>query len=155
MERGADLHMAQLMPLPLTVYCFGNIQIGFTFLVPAHPGSPGQRAVKRVCGMLNRALSIRPPSVCVCVCLQLNLTSQSRSVPSRRHSDSQSCLPQPYQGPTVPPRCSWTPCSGVRAAPCTPLHPMSPTASLRCRHSAEFAPAATAVMWAQSVGQPT
>ena len=24
-------------------------QIGFAFLVPAHPGSPGQRAVKRVC----------------------------------------------------------------------------------------------------------
>ena len=49
LERGADLHMAQLMPLPLTVSCFSKIQIGSTFLVPAHPGSPGQRAVKRVC----------------------------------------------------------------------------------------------------------
>ena len=49
LERGADLHMAQLMPLPLTVSCFSKIQIGFTFLVPAHPGSPGKRAVKRVC----------------------------------------------------------------------------------------------------------
>ena len=48
LDRGADLHMAQLMPLPLTVSCFSKIQIGFTFLVPAHPGSPGQRAVKRV-----------------------------------------------------------------------------------------------------------
>ena len=50
LERGADLHrpMAQLMPLPLTISCFSKIQIGFTFLVPAHPGSPGQRAVKRV-----------------------------------------------------------------------------------------------------------
>jgi len=55
LEQGADLHMAQLMPLPLTVSCFSKIQIGFAFLVPAHPGSPGQRAVKRVC-------------VCVCVC---------------------------------------------------------------------------------------
>ena len=54
LERGADLHKAQLMPLPLTVSCFSKIQIGFTFLVPAHPGSPGKRAVKRVC-------------VCVCV----------------------------------------------------------------------------------------
>ena len=54
MERGADLHMFQLMPLPLTVSCFSKIQIGFTFLVPAHLGSLGQRAVKRVC-------------VCVCV----------------------------------------------------------------------------------------
>jgi len=49
LERGADLHMAQLMSLPLTVSCFSKIQIGFTFLVPAHPGGPGHRAVKRVC----------------------------------------------------------------------------------------------------------
>jgi len=44
---GADLHIAQLMPLPLTVSCFSKIQIGFAFLVPAHPGSPGKRAVIR------------------------------------------------------------------------------------------------------------
>jgi len=56
LERGADMHMAQLMPLPLTVSCFSKIQIGSTFLVPAHPGSPGKRTVKRVC-------------VCVCVCV--------------------------------------------------------------------------------------
>ena len=37
------------MPLPLTVSCFSKFQIGFTFLVPAHPGSPEKRAVKRVC----------------------------------------------------------------------------------------------------------
>jgi len=43
------------MPLPLTVSCFSKIQLGFTFLVLAYPGSPGQRAVKRVC-------------VCVCYC---------------------------------------------------------------------------------------
>jgi len=49
LERGADLHMAQLMPLSHTVSCFSKIQIGFTFLVPAHPGSPGKRAVERVC----------------------------------------------------------------------------------------------------------
>ena len=56
LERGADLHMAQLMPLPLTVSSFSKIQIGFTFLVPAHLGSPGKRAIKRV-------------SVCVCLCV--------------------------------------------------------------------------------------
>ena len=49
LERGADLPMAQLMPLPLTVSCFSKIQIGFTFLVPAHLGIPGKRAIKRVC----------------------------------------------------------------------------------------------------------
>ena len=54
LERDADLHVAQLMPLPLTVSCFSRIQIGFTFLVPAHPGSPGQRAVKRVCVLYTR-----------------------------------------------------------------------------------------------------
>jgi len=56
LEQGADLHMAQRISLPLTVSCFSKIQVGFTFLVLAHPGSPGQRAVKRVC-------------VCVCVCV--------------------------------------------------------------------------------------
>ena len=49
LNRSANLHMAQLMPLPLTVSCFSQIQIGFTFLVSTHPGSPGKRSVKRVC----------------------------------------------------------------------------------------------------------
>jgi len=49
LEQGADLHMAQLMLLPLTVSCFSKIQIAFTFLVPAHPGSLGKNAIKRVC----------------------------------------------------------------------------------------------------------
>jgi len=49
LEQGANLHIAQLIPLPLTVSCFSKIQIGFTFLVPAHLGSPGKRVVKRVC----------------------------------------------------------------------------------------------------------
>ena len=49
LEQGADLYMAQLMPLPLAVSCFSKIQIGVTFLVPAHLGSPGKRAVKQVC----------------------------------------------------------------------------------------------------------
>jgi len=48
LERGADLHMAQLMPLPLTVSCSSKIQIGFIFLIPAHLGSPGQRTTKRM-----------------------------------------------------------------------------------------------------------
>ena len=49
LKRGADLHTTLLMPLPLTVSCSSKIQTGFTFLVPAHLGSPGKRAVKRVC----------------------------------------------------------------------------------------------------------
>ena len=64
LEWGADLHMTQLMPLPLTVSCFSKIQISVAFLVPAHPGSPGQRAVKRVC---------------VCVSLQMSSISYSAS----------------------------------------------------------------------------
>jgi len=58
LERDADLHTAQLMPLPLTASCFREIQIGFTFLVPAHLGSPGKRAVKRVCVCVHYARSI-------------------------------------------------------------------------------------------------
>jgi len=49
--RGADLHMAQLMPLPLTISCslaLVKFRLVFTFLVPAHLGSPGQRAVNWV-----------------------------------------------------------------------------------------------------------
>jgi len=51
LERGADLHMAQLMPLPLTVSYYSQIQIGFTFLVPAHPGSliPNKGPLNGVC----------------------------------------------------------------------------------------------------------
>jgi len=49
LELGADLHIAQLMPLPLTISCFSKIQIGFTFLVPAYPGSPEPKAVKWLC----------------------------------------------------------------------------------------------------------
>jgi len=49
LERGADLHMAQLIPLPLIVSCFSKSQIGFTFLVPADPVSSRKRAVKQVC----------------------------------------------------------------------------------------------------------
>jgi len=49
LEQGADLHMAQLMPLPLTVSCFSKIQVGFTFLVLAYPGSPRKRFVQCVC----------------------------------------------------------------------------------------------------------
>ena len=52
--RGADLHMVQLMPLPVTVSCFSKIQIGFTFLVAAHLGSPRKGPLKGVC-------------VCVCI----------------------------------------------------------------------------------------
>ena len=49
LELSADVHTAQLMPLPLTVSCFTKIQIGVTFLVPAYPVSPGKRTIKRVC----------------------------------------------------------------------------------------------------------
>ena len=65
LEWDADLHMSQMMPMPLTVSCFSKIQIGFTFLVPAHLGSPGKRAVKRVC-------------VCVCANRDVNKSRETR-----------------------------------------------------------------------------
>jgi len=75
--------MAQLMSLPLTVSCFSKIQIGLPYLVPAHLGSPGKRAVKRVCVcvcvatssvidivcILCGAASMKWDSVCPSVCL--------------------------------------------------------------------------------------
>jgi len=68
LERGADWHTAQLMPLPLTVSCFSKIQNDFTFLVPAHSGSPGQRAVKRV-----------RVCVCVCVCVRVSCHNDTQA----------------------------------------------------------------------------
>jgi len=55
LERDADLHIAQLMPLPLFVSCFSKIQIGFTFLVRLTWVVPEK-------GPLNGC-------VCVCVCV--------------------------------------------------------------------------------------
>ena len=53
--RGADLHMAQLMPLPLNVSCFSEIQIGFTF---------------PFCYRLTRVVPDKGPlNGCVCVCV--------------------------------------------------------------------------------------
>jgi len=59
LERGADLHMAQLMPLPFTVCCFSKIQIGFTFLVPLTWVVPEK-------GPLNGCVC-----VCMCVCVRV------------------------------------------------------------------------------------
>ena len=66
LERGADLHMAQLVPLPLIVSCVNKIQIGFAFLVPAHPSSPGQRPLNGC--------------VCVYVCHRQRLNSLIASI---------------------------------------------------------------------------
>jgi len=49
LERGAELHMAQRMPLPLTISCLSKIQIGLTFLVPADLGCPGKGPLNRCC----------------------------------------------------------------------------------------------------------
>ena len=91
LELGADLHMAQLMPLPLTVSCFSKIRIGFTFLVPAHLGSPGLRAVKRVC-------------VCVCVFVSDGLSqacyARNQSLPEfRRWREYRKMYSVPFQFP--------------------------------------------------------
>ena len=64
LDRDADLYMAQLMPLPLTVSCFSKIQIGFYL---SGPGSPGQRAIKRAC-------------VCVCVVQSTGVCTQPNSI---------------------------------------------------------------------------
>ena len=57
LERGADLHMAQLMPLPFTVSCFSKIDRFYL----SGTGSPGVVLDK---GPLNGCVC-----VCVCVCV--------------------------------------------------------------------------------------
>ena len=89
LEPGAHLHMAQLMLLPLTVSCSSKIQIGFTSLVPAHPGSPGQRAVKRACVLLTnlncaagltgtRSIQLVERSSLLVCCICLRIVTQAR-----------------------------------------------------------------------------
>ena len=77
LERGADLHMARLMPLLLTVSCSSGIQIGFAFLVPAYPGCPGKEADKTVVvhiRPLQNFLCMLPMAdrwgTCVVICLE-------------------------------------------------------------------------------------
>ena len=76
LERGADLHMVKLMPLPLAVSCFSNIQIGFTFLVPARLGSLGKKWPLNGC-------------VCVRACVSLPIASKSLNI---YYVDSPDCL---------------------------------------------------------------
>jgi len=78
LERGADVHMAQLMPMPLTVSCFSKIQIGFTFLVPAHLGSPGK-------GPLNGC-------VCACVLLLIAMSYNCRCMNVRYMQLNSTCI---------------------------------------------------------------
>jgi len=85
LERGADLHTAQWIPLPLTDSCFSKIQIGFTFLVPAHLGCSGQRAVKLVCVCVCVCACV---GACVRVCVSLSLSLLQNS----GHCNSFHCL---------------------------------------------------------------
>ena len=123
LERCADLHMAQLMLLPLTVSCFSKIQIGFAFLVPAHPGSPGKRAVKRgVC-------------VCVCVCSRVYETVIHPSVCTNwlhatrgLHTDGISVPSPPFPAP-------FTSISSHSSTPCDPSPPVPIPASFHLHPS--------------------
>ena len=118
LERGADLHMAQLMPLPLTVSFFSKIQIGFSFLVPAHLDSPGKRAVKRV-------------RVCVCftdLCFHTysrlrhththtRLTALCPGLPGWAGTRKAASVPQIIQTNTLQPlyrSCKWQFCTSVQ-----------------------------------------
>jgi len=76
--------MAQLMPLPLTVSCFSKIQIGFTYLVPAHPGSPEK-------GPLNVCVCVCVRA-CVCACVRACVCERERLIPSTgRHLYFDDC----------------------------------------------------------------
>ena len=82
LERGADLHMAQLMPLPVTISCFSKFQIGFTFLVPVHLGNQGPlNGCVCVCMLRVRSCSPLLPMFCrqcVCVCLLVTTVSPAK-----------------------------------------------------------------------------
>jgi len=125
LERGADLHTAQLMPLPLTVSCSSKIEIGFTFLVPAHPGSPGERAVKRVCvcGSFSQRRGVQENVrwAWLAAIRQVSLASSScRVEPAWRRAIAAGAWRVPSRRRTA------DTCSAGERPPCAPTRP-SPT----------------------------
>jgi len=82
------------MPLPLTVSCFSKIQIGFSFLVPAHLGSPGERAVKR--------------GVCVCVCPSCRPTNSIKETEGKPSIMRLQCKSTNLQPAVASPMPHWT-----------------------------------------------
>jgi len=69
LERGADLHMTQRTPLPLTVSCFSKIQIGF------------YRAMLCIRGTSHGPVSLR---LSVCPSVHLSVTSRSSTKTAKR-----------------------------------------------------------------------
>jgi len=113
------LAYAQVMPLPLTVSCFSKIQIGCTFLVPAHQGSPGKRAVKRMC-------------VCVCVSVSNQLqqwTNYCTNFSPKSGGEWGTRPPCQKSAPTASPP-HYTPGTKTRSRAAVPV---TPTASVRPR----------------------
>ena len=93
LQRGADLHMAQMMPLALTVSCFSKIQIGFTSLVPAHPGSPGP---------LNGCVCVLDEDVAGVCCVERRADAvRQRSADGHQTSRTLPALPRLPGTPTV------------------------------------------------------
>jgi len=80
LERGADLHMAQLMPLPLTVSCFSKVGL----VLPFWYQLTWKRAVKRVCVCSLHPHALLYSTVCSrlfrCVCLFCSLTFELRDL---------------------------------------------------------------------------
>ena len=95
---GARCRLAwyQLMPLPLTVSCFSKIQIGFTFLVLAHPGSPRQRAVKRVCVVSEKKRSRWDK--CCRYCMGHQMSNAQATMDKKPVGNYRNCtIPVPWQ----------------------------------------------------------
>ena len=107
------------MPLPLTVSCFSKIQIGFTFLVPAYPDSPGKRAVKRV-------------SVCVLLKMNNNWKYNSNTawtieqVANRTEAAVLDHYFSLRTETTVVPVCLWTPGYRLQTEDCFVMRPSLP-----------------------------
>ena len=115
LERGSDLHMAQRIPLPLTVSCFSEIQIVFTFLVPAHRVVPDKG----------------PFNVCVCVSL-ICCQVCTRVSPAGRQTARRRCVPcrRAAASTTAAVRCAWSRRSFTKTGftvRCTPAPRASPT----------------------------
>ena len=120
--------MDQLMPLPLTVSCFSKIQIGFTFPVPAHLGSPGKGPLNvRVCyyvllSFCSMTLPWRVPLQCLVFCMPISVSDIRAVNLSKNRKKSQCSLNMCIVQLAVSKVCTWSSNIVYQLPPSTTIH---------------------------------
>jgi len=74
--------------------CFSKIQTGFTSLLPAHPYSPGQRAIKRLCMCIHVTIEFTDQVLCQIISFKKSARCSRRTtMPAPHHCFLQAGCP--------------------------------------------------------------